>query len=114
MEIKKGDVYYIDLKNSDENTHVQKGVRPCVIIQNNHGNNFSPNVIVVPLTTQIKRQDLPIHVKIQDISNKQCEMALCECILTISKDQLISYIKSLDDRIMREINIALMISLGIL
>ncbi|MBQ9854094.1 MAG: type II toxin-antitoxin system PemK/MazF family toxin, partial [Bacilli bacterium] len=39
------------------------------------------------------------------------QMALCECILTISKEQIISYIKTLDEKTMKLIDRALSISL---
>lgn len=38
-------------------------------------------------------------------------MALCECVLTISKEQIISYIKTLDEKTMKLIDRALSISL---
>lgn len=103
---KKGDVYLIEL--ADTNSHVQNGLRPCVIVQNNLGNTFSPNLIIVPLTSKIKRQDMPVHV----LTGKK-QMALCECILTIPKEQIISYIKTLDAETMKLIDRALSISLEI-
>ena len=104
-EYKKGDVYLVDLDNT--NSHVQNGKRPCLIVQNNLGNIHSPNLIIVPLTSKTKRLDMPVHV----LTDKK-QMALCECIQTISKEQIISYIKTLDARTMKLINRALSISLG--
>ena len=74
---KKGNVYLVNLNNSYPN--IQKGRRPCIIVQNDYANTFSKTLIVVPITTKIKRTDLPIHVR---IDSKQ--MALCEHIFTIS------------------------------
>lgn len=103
---KKGDIFLTEL--CDTYSHVQTGRRPCVIVQNNLGNAFSPTLIVVPLTTKIKKTNMPVHVVIGDK-----EMALCECILTISKKQVISYMKSLDAKTMKRIDDALSISLEI-
>lgn len=103
---KRGDVYLVKLKEND--SHIQKGIRPCVIVQNNFGNTFSPNLLIVPLTSKVKRKDLPVHV-ITGIN----QMALCEFILTIPKEQIICYIKTLDAKTMKVVNEALSISLGI-
>ncbi len=103
---KRGNVFLVDLK--DAYSHVQSGRRPCLIIQNNLGNTFSPNLIVVPLTSRIKKQNMSVHV-MTDVN----EMALCECILTISKKQIIYYIKTLDEKTMKLIDRALSISLEI-
>lgn len=103
---KKGDIFLTKL--NDSYSHVQSGVRPCLIIQNNLGNTFSPTLIVVPLTTKIKKTNMPVHVVIAPY-----QMALCECILTISKKQVISYIKTLDEKTMKKVDEALSISLEI-
>lgn len=103
---RKGDIYLINLDESK--SHVQKGTRPCLVVQNNLGNAFSPNLIIVPLTTKLKRREMPVHVQID-----KTHMALCECILTISKEQIISYIKTLDANTMKLIDRALSISLEI-
>lgn len=105
-EFRRGNIFLTKLNDSYLN--VQNGIRPCLIIQNNLGNTFSPTLIVVPLTTKIKKAKMLVHVMIN--SN---QMALCECILTISKTQIISYIGTVDDNIMKKINEALSISLDI-
>lgn len=103
--IKRGDVYFVQLYNKAE--HVQDGKRPCVVIQNNRGNKFSPTLIVIPLTSKIKKTYLPVHVVLGYET-----MALCECVLTISKDQIIRYIKSFDNKTMKKIDDALSVSMG--
>ena len=103
--VKRGDVVFVQLNNKCKN--VQNGRRPCLVIQNNKGNRFSPTLIVVPLTTKIKKTYLPVHVVIESNS-----MALCECVLTISKNQIIHYIKTFDEVTMKKVDGALSISLG--
>lgn len=113
ISVKKGEVYLIDLK--DTYCNVQSGKRPCVIIQNNYGNTHSPTVIVVPITTKIKKTYMPVHVVVEkaENSNKDREMILCECILTVSKDQIINHLRTFDSEIMKKIDKALEVSLGI-
>ena len=50
---------------------------------------------------------MPAHVVIERNS-----MALCECVLTISKNQIIHYIKTFDEVTMKKVDGALSISLG--
>lgn len=52
-EIRRGKVYDVELKSTS--SHVQFGRRPCLVVQNNLGNTFSPTIIVVPLTTKLKK-----------------------------------------------------------
>ena len=54
------DIYYANLsKNSVQSE--QGGIRPVIIIQNDVGNKFSPTVIVLPITKEIKKENLPTH-----------------------------------------------------
>lgn len=62
--IRRGTLYYGDLdpvKGSE-----QGGYRPVLILQNNIGNEYSPTVIVAPITSRIKSK-LPTHVKLKDM-----------------------------------------------
>ena len=103
---KKGNVYLVNLNNSYPN--IQNGRRPCIIVQNDYANTFSKTLIVVPITTKIKRTDLPINVR---IDSKQ--MALCEHILTISKEQIICYQYTLNRSTIKDIDEAISISLSL-
>lgn len=111
--MKKGDVYFVNLTNTGAS--IQTGNRPCVIVQNDKGNQSSPTTIVVPITSVIKRMYLPTHVLINDNQHlKYTSMALCEQVVTVSKSDINDYITTLDDLTMRKINSALLISLGII
>lgn len=86
---KCGEIYNVDFgKNKDS---VQSGIRPAIIVSNNIGNANSPNVIVIPLTSKIKKENMPTHVVIEPSKEnglKYKSMALCENLTTISKKQL--------------------------
>lgn len=67
---------------------VQMGKRPVLIVQNDVGNMKSPTVVVVPLTTADKKWQI-VHVEIPTSTGLPKEsIALCEQIMTISKDCL--------------------------
>ncbi len=59
MKIEMFDVIQVDLGESFGSE--QGGIRPAVIVQNNKGNKFSPTVLIVPLTSEIKKINMPTH-----------------------------------------------------
>lgn len=77
----RGDVVLIDVP-IPPSSHVQGGKRPWVIVQNNMGNQFSPTSIVVPLTTKLKRLEMPTHVAIT-CGDLQPSMVECEQVRVI-------------------------------
>ena len=64
IKFKRGQVYIADL-GDDVVGSEQGGERPVLILQNNIGNKFSPNLIVLPLTTKNPKRLLPTHVPIK-------------------------------------------------
>ena len=101
---KIGDIYLINFSGSD---HEQKGLRPGVIFQNNVGNDHSPNVIVLPLTSVIKRIELPTHVLVpKEVGLLKDSIVLCENPECISKHKLGNYILSLPEEYIGKIAIA--------
>ena len=83
--IKRGMVVIVNLPIQQENS-IQGGERPCVIVSNNIGNRYSPNVTIIPLTSRSKK-DLPTHVVIKSYNNST---ALAEQIMTIPKTWIVS------------------------
>lgn len=59
MKIEMFDVIQVDLGESFGSE--QGGIRPAIIVQNNKGNKFSPTVLIVPLTSEIKKINMPTH-----------------------------------------------------
>lgn len=102
---KIGEVYLVGLYGSD---HEQTGNRPCVVFQNNVGNRFSPNVIIIPLTSKLKKTNQPTHVFLEAAKTGLAldSMALCENPMCVSKLKLGRYITRLSDYYMKKIAIA--------
>ncbi|NGP46249.1 type II toxin-antitoxin system PemK/MazF family toxin [Bacillaceae bacterium SIJ1] len=113
MIVKRGDVYFADL--SPVVGSEQGGVRPVLIIQNDIGNRFSPTVIVAAITAQIEKAKLPTHVEIdaQRYGFERDSVILLEQIRTIDKQRLTDKITHLGDEMMRNVDEALQISLGL-
>lgn len=98
----RGDVVLIAMPII-ENSSVQGGYRPWVIVQNDNGNRHSPTTIVIPLTTKIKRLDLPTHVKVDHYGLSPC-IALCEQVRVVDVSRIDRYVCTLPSVIMEEID----------
>lgn len=101
----RGDVVIIDVP-IPASGHVQGGKRPWVIVQNNMGNQFSPTSIVVPLTTKMKRLEMPTHVAFV-WENLEPSMVECEQVRVIDVTEDWKYICTLPPQIMSHIDTAL-------
>lgn len=88
----RGDIWFVNL-GEHPGTSVQSGFRPALVLSNNSGNATANTVTVLPMTTRMKKYDLPSHVEItaDDLSdvkdNRRFEisMVLAEQITTVSK-----------------------------
>lgn len=100
-----GDVY---MMRFDGVGSEQSGWRPGLVFQNNKGNTYSPNTIVLPLTSAKKKRNQPTHVlvKANDSGLKLDSMVLCENPERMSKDRLGQYITTLPKKYMKEIAVA--------
>lgn len=93
----------------------QGGIRPCLIIQNDISNEFSPITIIAPITSKIYTKNYPTNVFLQkDDSNLDKDSTiLINQIRTIDKSRIIKRISSLDEDLMRKVNLAIKVSLGL-
>ena len=106
--VHRGEIYHIH--ETEVTGHEQQGDRPAIIVSNNAGNEHSPVVEVVYLTTQ-KKKPLPTHVQIY--SSPRPSTALCEQIDSVDKSRLGGLIGWITEEEMHEIDKALAISLEI-
>ena len=113
MDIFRGDIYYADL--SPVVGSEQGGVRPVLVIQNNVGNKFSPTVIIAAITSQLSKAKLPTHIELNkdEFNLNKDSVVLLEQIRTLDKRRLKEKISSINEIKMQQIEIAMMISLGI-
>lgn len=90
------------------------GIRPCVIVQNDVGNQYSPTMIVATMTTQAKKE-LPTHIAVseEDYCLESNTTILLEQLRTIDKSRLLSFVGRLSDGTMRRVDEALHISLAL-
>ena len=91
----RGEIWFAEMGEHYDSC-VQSGCRPVLVISNNIGNRHSQTVTVVPLTSRLKRPDLPTHVQVNpsdyvlhDEGGMIRSMILAEQITTIGKNSLL-------------------------
>lgn len=111
-DIKRGELYYADL--SPVIGSEQGGVRPILILQNNIGNKYSPTVIAAAITSKINKAKIPTHIEIsaKDYGLVKDSVILLEQIRTLDKTRIQEKIGVLDKSKIKNVNNALLISLG--
>ena len=113
MEVHRGEVFYADL--SPVVGSEQGGIRPVLIIQNEIGNRHSPTVIAAAITSRQDKNRLPTHISVRA---DRCGLAkdsiiLTEQISTLDKRRLREKMGRLDDGVMRQVDAAIAVSLGL-
>jgi len=106
----RGDIHYVNLGEAKIQGE-QSGIRPCIIIQNDVGNKFSPTVIISVLSSKLYKCKLPTHVLVtrEECKGLKCDSFIAtEQIKTISKDKLGDYIGHIEnERLDKAIRISL-------
>jgi mRNA interferase MazF len=111
----RGEIWEVDW--SPGRGSEQAGVRPALIVQNNHGNHSAryPNTVVLAIST--RGRDIPFHVLVSPSRTnglRADSFIRCEQILTISKTRLVgsSWGRLTDDQ-MAQVDEALKRSLAL-
>lgn len=105
--IRRGEIFYIARGGASCGSE-QYADRPAVVVSNDENNKHSGIIEVVYLTTQPKTE-LPTHVTIR--STGRVSTVLCEQVTSVSVERVNNYIGQVSEQEMKNIDIALMISL---
>ena len=107
MVIKRGDIFYADLRPVVGSE--QGGIRPVLIVGNRH----SPTVICAAITSKMNKAKLPTHIEINAelYGIEKDSVILLEQLRTIDKRRLKDKVCHLDDAMLDKVNHALEISL---
>ncbi|MDY7082044.1 MAG: type II toxin-antitoxin system PemK/MazF family toxin [Halobacteria archaeon] len=114
MRVRRGDIVIVELSPTEGSE--QRGTRPCLVVQNNVGNENAPTTIVVPFTTYNGGKLYPFEVLVKsgECTLKNDSVALCSQIRTISVEHRIKKnIGSVPEERMDEVDKALEYSLGL-
>ena len=109
---RRGDIYLANLnpfKGSE-----QGGIRPVLVLQNDDGNFYCSTLIVAPLSSKLKKLDLPTHVLLQRGRGlRLTSIVELEQIRTIDKQRILDYIGKLSHEQMEKVDHAIHVSLGL-
>lgn len=97
-QLKQFDIIYVNLDKKIGSE--QSGIRPALVIQNDLGNLHCPTILILPLTTQLKKINQPTHVvveKSEENGLKTDSMILAEALTSISKERIIKRIGHIYD-----------------
>ena len=113
MSVKRGDIYYADL--SPVVGSEQGGLRPVLIIQNDVGNKYSPTVIAAAITSRLGKTRLPTHIDVyaDRVGLARDSVILLEQMRTLDKRRLKEKMGHLDESMMRQVNRAIAVSVGL-
>lgn len=114
MAVNRGDVVVVELDPTEGSE--QRGTRPCLVVQNDAGNENAPTTIVVPFTTSFGEQLYPFEVLVtaEESPLREDSVALCSQIRTVSIEHRIAEtIGSVPADRMDEVDVALEYSLGL-
>lgn len=114
MDVHRGDVVIVELDPAEGSE--QRGTRPCLVVQNDVGNENAPTTIVVPFITSRGQELYPFEVLVSaaDSPLREDSVALCSQIRTVSIEHRIrNEIGSIPDARMKDVDTALEYSLGL-
>ena len=109
---KRGDIYWAELPVL-ENSKIQSGWRPVLVTSNKFATENAEVIQYMPLTTKIKREDLPVHVVIEPSFLPKKSMIMAEQEGLIDKYRLKEKIGTLSEYDMARIDAAKIIQGGI-
>lgn len=121
IRVTRGDIVDVDLDGAigaeKKNDECADG-RPCVVIQNDVGNRFSPTTIVAPLTDAGRKKLLPTHVRVsvRDLGFPGAKPSIvsCEHIRSIDNVRIKNSRGRLSAEAMQRVDQAVAISVGLI
>jgi mRNA interferase MazF len=91
---------------------MQYGIRPVIIFSNNMALKNSTVFQCIPVTTQIKREDLPVHAILESGGLQEVSMVLGEQLRSIDKKCLLEKIGTISQKDMETVENLVLIQLG--
>ena len=108
----RGEIWMINLNHAKGRE--QSGIRPALIISDDFFNNSAAElVIVLPITS--KKKGIPLHVQLssKETGLKVESFVKCEDVRSISKERLISCVRSISPAALEEVEYKIKLLLGL-
>jgi mRNA interferase MazF len=108
---RRGEIYMVDFNPARGSE--QAGIRPALVVSNDVANRSSPNVTVAAITKTIPKRDYPFNVHLPAGDLPLPGTICCAQVMTISKERLMRHRGQIDDQLLRNVDEALRVSLGL-
>jgi mRNA interferase MazF len=107
----RGDIYLADLNPSRGSE--QAGIRPVIVVQRETIDRFTQTVVIVPLTSNLRRLDIPgtFTIPADEGGLTQESVALCYQIAVIDRHRLIRQLGKLSSLHVQQLDEALIYTL---
>ncbi|MBI4337475.1 MAG: type II toxin-antitoxin system PemK/MazF family toxin [Chloroflexi bacterium] len=110
--VKRGEVYWVNWNPARGSE--QAGIRPSLVIQNDVGNRYSPTTIVAAMTTAAERPyPFTVDIPATESGLPRDGTVNLSAIMTVDKGRLVNHCGTLSAERMRQVDAALMRSLGL-
>lgn len=120
IALERGDIVEVDLSGAvggEKQNDAVSSTRPCVVVQNQKGNLYSPLTIVVPLTDVAQFKKLPVQVLVSAAelgAGGKDSVVECGHVRTIDRDSRIKQLLGkIDAAALARVDSALAVSLGL-
>lgn len=110
-EVRRGDIWWLDW--DPPRGSEQSGRRPALIVQNDVGNRYSTNTIVVAITRTRRSNPVIVPIPASQSGLQHDSYIHAGQVLTVDKSRLLSRIGQASAGIMGEVNQAIRISLDV-
>lgn len=116
VEIRRGDIVIVEL-DPTRGSEQRGSNRPCVVVQNDVGNQYSPTTIVAPLTTQYDPEDVyPFEVEVKASNtalDRDSVVDLSQLRVVDIDERVTKNVGSLPTETMAAVDEAIEVSLGL-
>lgn len=111
-----GEIWMCNLNEKEGS--IQSGYRPVFILSNDKNNAYSTTLNVIPITSKMNKNNLPVHVELWDYLKyglKNPSTMLIEQIMTISLERLDKCIGKIGDiKTLKDISKAIAVQFPVL
>lgn len=114
MHVRRGDIVIVEPDPTRGSE--QRGTRPCLVVQNDVGNENASTTIVAPFTTAVDDDRYPfeVFVSADECALREDSLVCCSQLRTVSIDHRITdVVGSIPDARLPEVDTALEYSLGL-
>lgn len=112
-KVSRGQIWYAEFDFSSQvgrNPNLSK-CRPYLIISSNEGNFSSDDIVALPISSNSAKSRV-LSVNVQIILNDKVSYILCSKPTNLTKESLQSYVATVSDPFMEEVERSLLIALG--